>query len=179
MAAVEAIGEALRLSALRFEAGPAAGFHPGRVAHVLADGVRAGCVGEVAPEVVAALDLAGPVVAFELDLAVVFAGSRRPARAGEASRYPASGIDLAFVVDEVTAVGDVLATLRTAGGELLEQVSLFDVFRSEQIGAGKVSLAFALSFRASDRTLTDGEVAELRAECIAAVERAHAAQLRG
>ena len=75
--------------------------------------------------------------------------------------------------------GAVLRTLREAGGELLESVRLFDVFRSEALGAGKVSLAFALKFRAPDRTLTDAEVGELRQQCIDAVVSAFGAELRG
>ena len=178
VAAVEAIADALRLADLQIRAGEAPGFHPSRVADVLVDGVRAGAVGEIAPEVLAALDLAGPVVGFDLDVAVLVGGRRKPARAPEVSRYPASGIDLAFVVDDSVPVGDVMATLNVAGGDLLEQLHAFDVFRSGQFGPGKVSIAFSLRFRASDRTLTDEEVADVRAACIAAVERAHGALLR-
>jgi phenylalanyl-tRNA synthetase beta chain len=69
--------------------------------------------------------------------------------------------------------------LRTAAGELLEDVSLFDVFRAEALGAGRKSLTFALRFRAPDRTLTDAEVASVRARTIDAVVSAHSAELRG
>ena len=72
----------------------------------------------------------------------------------------------------------MLATLRAAGGELLEHVSVFDAFRSDAIGAGKVSLAFSLRFRAADRTLTDAEVAVARQAAIDAVVAAHGAELR-
>ena len=69
--------------------------------------------------------------------------------------------------------------MRTAAGELLEDVSLFDVFRTEALGAGRKSLTFALRFRAPDRTLTDAEVASVRARAIDAVVSAHSAELRG
>jgi phenylalanyl-tRNA synthetase beta chain len=95
------------------------------------------------------------------------------------SRYPASSIDLAFVVSDSVPAGDIMRTLRAAGGELLEQVSVFDTFRSDAIGPGRVSLAFSLQFRAPDRTLTDGEVAGLRRQAIDAVVAAHGAELRG
>jgi phenylalanyl-tRNA synthetase beta chain len=72
----------------------------------------------------------------------------------------------------------VEATLRDAVGELLEHVQLFDVFRSDALGPGKVSLAFSLRFRAPDRTLTDDEVGRLRQTAIDAVKTAHGAELR-
>jgi len=82
-------------------------------------------------------------------------------------------------VAEHVPAGDVAATLRAAAGELLESSRLFDVFRSEALGPGRKSLTFALRFRAPDRTLTDTEVAEVRARAIDAVVRAHGAELRG
>ena len=94
------------------------------------------------------------------------------------SRFPASSIDLAFVVDDDIPAAALEATLARTGGELLEHVALFDVFRSEALGPGKVSLAFALRFRALDRTLTDDEVSVLRQKCIDAVVSMHGAELR-
>ena len=72
----------------------------------------------------------------------------------------------------------VVATLRAAGGDLLEDVRIFDVFRSEALGEGRRSVAFALRFRSPERTLTDSEVGEARAACIEAVTQAHTAELR-
>jgi phenylalanyl-tRNA synthetase beta chain len=95
------------------------------------------------------------------------------------SRFPSSRIDLAFVVDEDVPAGRVADTLRAASGELLEDLFLFDVFRSEVLGAGRKSLTFALRFRAPDRTLTDSDVAAVRAGAIDAVVAAHHAELRG
>jgi phenylalanyl-tRNA synthetase beta chain len=129
--------------------------------------------------VVDALDLPAPVVGFELDLDATRAGARAPRTYRPVSRFPASAIDLAFVVDERVPAGAVLATLRNTAGDLAERVELFDVFRSEAIGAGRVSLAFTVSFRAPERTLTDEEVAERRQRLIDAVVRAHGAELRG
>jgi phenylalanyl-tRNA synthetase beta chain len=177
--AVEAIAAELRLADFRIESDSPAGFHPARAARVLVDGADAGIAGEVASEVCAALDVARPAVAFELDLGRLLAGARRSRLHGEVSRFPASNVDLAFVVPERVAAGDVERTLRAAGGDLVEDVALFDVFRSDALGPGAVSLAFAVRFRAPDRTLTDDEVRGLRARLIAAVERAHDATLRG
>jgi phenylalanyl-tRNA synthetase beta chain len=142
------------------------------------DGDPIGLVGQVADQVVEALALVGPVVAAELDVDALV-GARRVERASKPiSRFPASTIDLAFVVDELVPAADIRATLLRAGGGLLEDVSLFDVFRSETLGAGKVSLAFALRYRAPDRTLTDEEVGGLRRAGIDAVAAEHGASLR-
>ncbi len=118
-------------------------------------------------------------MACELDVASLLAGTRVPRLSSPISRFPASSIDLAFVVPDTEPAGAVRRTLADAGGELLEDVRLFDVFRSDALGADRVSLAFACSFRAPDRTLTDEEVATLRRACIDAVVDAHHAELRG
>ena len=128
--------------------------------------------------VVDAFDLPVPVVAFEIDADRLRSARRTPRRSTIISRFPASIIDLAFVVDDRVPAADILATLRESAGPLLERVELFDVFRSDTIGAGRVSLAFTISFRAPDRTLTDDEVAALRTELIAAVTKRHGAELR-
>ena len=94
------------------------------------------------------------------------------------SRFPASTIDLAFVLDDTVPAGAVQATLAATGGALLESVRCFDVFRSDALGPNKVSVAFALRFRAPDRTLTDEEVGALRQAGIDAVAAAFAAELR-
>ncbi len=128
--------------------------------------------------IVAALDLAGPVVASEIDLDALLSGRRTDRRARGVSRFPASTIDLAVIVGDRVPAADIEATLRQAGGELLERVDLFDVFRSDAVGPGNVSLAFSLRFRAPDRTLTDEEVGRLRQRAIDAVRAAHGAELR-
>ena len=177
-AALQALAQELRVADVQLEAAALDGFHPSRAARILVDGKPAGCLGEVAASVVDALALGAPVVACELDVDAFLAGARTERRAQPVSRFPASSIDLAFVVDDRVPAAALQATLAAAGGELLEHVALFDVFRSDALGAGKVSLAFALRFRAPDRTLTDDEVSALRTRCIDAVVTAHAAELR-
>jgi phenylalanyl-tRNA synthetase beta chain len=174
-----AMGDALELPGLTLAPASTAGLHPARTAAVLVDGVEAGHVGELAPGVLAAMELAGPVVALELDLGILLDGRRRDRAFRSPSKYPASTIDLAFVVADHVPAASVAATLRGAGGALLESVRCFDVFRSGSLGAGRVSLAFALHFRAGDRTLTDEEVGGLRQACIDAVVSTHGAELRG
>jgi len=177
-AVIHAVVQELRIANCRLEAAMLDGYHPGRAARLVVDGVAIGAVGEVAHGVLRELDLAGPVVAGELDVDALVRANREPRFASGLSRFPASTIDLAFVVDDTVPAGAIVATLATAGGEQLESVDCFDVFRSEALGPGRVSLAFALRFRAPDRTLTDDEVGTLRQACIDAVRDAHRAELR-
>jgi len=95
------------------------------------------------------------------------------------STYPAATMDLAFVLDETVPAAAVLATVRAAGAELVEDARVFDEFRADALGAGTRSLAVAIRFRAADRTLQDKELGEVRRRCIDAVVRDHGAVLRG
>jgi phenylalanyl-tRNA synthetase beta chain len=177
-AVIEALAAELRLADWRLQAGATPGFHPARAAAIVVDGAAIGAVGDVDPEVVKAVALPESVVAFEVDVDSLLDSARVPRATSPISRFPASTIDLAFVVGEDVAAGAILQSLRAAGGDLLESVRVFDVFRAEALGPGKVSLAFALTFRSPDRTLTDSEVGELRHACIDAVVSEFGAELR-
>ena len=137
--------------------------HPGRSASVVVgdDEQKLGWVGELHPLVTRAWDLPGGA-ALEVDLGALAeipggAHGYRPV-----STFPAVVQDIAVVVDDDVPAADVEAAVHEAGGELLERLRLFDVYRGEQVGEGSKSLALRLEFRAPDRTLTDEEVAELR-----------------
>ncbi len=174
------LAEALGISGVSLSAAAVPGMHPSRAANIVAgDGALIGAVGEVAPEVRAAYGLGGRVGYLTASLDALLGVARRRRQARDVSRFPGSDVDLAFVVDERVPAAAVLATLREAGGELLEAASLFDVFRGGQVGTGRRSLAFRLRFRASDRTLAEGEIAAARQREIDAVTAAHGAELRG
>jgi len=178
-AVFRALAQELRIAAWRFAPGDVAGFRPGRVAEVVVDdGFAVGAIGEIAPDVVAGVGALGPLVGCELDVGALLAASRLDRRAVPVSRFPAATIDLAFVVGDEVAAVDLEATIGRAAGELLEDIRLFDVFRSDALGAGRVSLAYALRFRAPDRTLTDDEVGEFRRAAIDAARAVHGAELR-
>jgi phenylalanyl-tRNA synthetase beta chain len=176
-AVVEAVAQELRVDGIELEPAVVEGFHPGRAARVRVGGRPAGVVGEIAPAFAATLGT-GPVCAAELAVAPLLAAMRSERRYVPISRFPASGIDLAFVVAHTVPAAAVRATIRQAGGDLVERVELFDVFRSEGLGEGRVSLAFSVRFRAPDRTLTDAEVGALRQRIIDAVTTTHGADLR-
>ncbi len=174
------LADALRLGAARIEAAELPAFHPTRGARILgAEGAPLGAVGEVDPDVVAAYGLTGRVGYMVASLDGLADERRRPSLAQEVSRYPASDLDLAFVVPEAVPATDVRATLRRAGGELLESATLFDVYRGAQSGTGRRSLAFRLRYRAADRTLGEAELAAVRQEAIDAVTVGHGGELRG
>jgi phenylalanyl-tRNA synthetase beta chain len=172
------LSEALRLDSGRLEGGELAGLHPTRGARIVGAGAALGVVGEVDPEVVAAYGLPGRVGYLEISLDALADEPRRPLRAVEVSRYPASDIDLALLVDDDVPATDVQATLRRSGGDLIESVTLFDVYRGAQVGAGRRSLAFRLRYRAADRTLSESELGAARQRAIDAAGAEHGAELR-
>ncbi len=154
-------------------------WHPGRCAELVVDGAVVGHAGELHPRAVAAFGLPARTAAMELDLdAVLAAGTAVGSRlAVSATRWPRRTSRWS----STTAVpaADVEAALRDGAGELLESVRLFDVYTGEQVGAGSKSLAYALRFRAPDRTLTDDEVSAARDAAVAAAAATVGATLRG
>ena len=136
--------------------------HPGRSALVrVAGGDELGWIGEIHPEVLADWDLEA-ASAFEIDADTLAELAPGPERFRDLTSFPAVRQDIAVVVSEETPAAAVEAAVREGGGELLDDVRVFDVYHGEQVGEGKRSLALGLEFRAPDRTLTDAEVAELR-----------------
>ena len=200
VAAWAVLADALRLDGVRLVppndgSPPLPGLHPTRSAHLMAragslDEVTIGSVGEVDPAVAARFDLTRTsgggtmprrVGWLEVDLGVLLDEEQVPRRVtvgGAVSRFPSSDIDLAFVVGDEHPADAVAGALRAAGGELLESVHLFDVYRGTGIDVGARSLAYRLRFCADDRTLTDEEVGGLRSACIDAVTQEFGAVLR-
>jgi phenylalanyl-tRNA synthetase beta chain len=153
-------------------------WHPGRCAELsLPDGTLVGYAGELHPMVASSLDLPPRTVAGELDLDVLISATGTPVQAVALSTYPVAHTDVALVVDESIPAAQVESALRAGAGERLESVALFDIYRGAQTGEGKKSLAFRLTFRAPDRTLTTDEVSGLRDAAVAiAAERTGAVQ---
>jgi phenylalanyl-tRNA synthetase beta chain len=135
--------------------------HPGRSARIVVAGADAGWIGEIHPLVAAQWDLGDTVAAFELNLDAV--PEPPVALYHGISDFPDVREDLAVVVPEHVTAAQLLALVRHAGGRLLADAQVFDVYRDpERLGEGNVSLALRLTYRAGDRTLTDDEVAERR-----------------
>jgi phenylalanyl-tRNA synthetase beta chain len=170
---LQGLMEALR-APWSVQAGTAPFLHPGRSTSIEVAGAHAGWLGELHPLVAAEWDLRDTVAVFELNLDAV----AEPATAmyEDLTSFPEVREDLAVIVTQDVAAADVLAVVRRAGAPLLARAEVFDVYRDEQrVGAGNVSLALRLSYRAPNRTLTDEEVAERRA----AITQALADELSG
>jgi phenylalanyl-tRNA synthetase beta chain len=173
------LADAFRLDDVLVEADPWAGWHPTRSARIVGpSNAVLGAVGEIDPLVTEAYGLDRRVGYVSLTVDGLLGEPRRPLQARDVSRYPASDIDLAFVVGETVAAGVVGRTLGATGGDLVESVALFDVYRGPSVGEGRRSLAFRVRYRAPDRTLSDRELAAVRQEAIDAVVGSHGAELR-
>ncbi|KKO78782.1 phenylalanyl-tRNA synthetase subunit beta [Corynebacterium minutissimum] len=154
-------------------------WHPGRCAAIVLasdEETVVGYAGELHPQVLEALELPARTCAMELDVSALPLDEKFPAPV--LSSFPALHQDIALVVDEETPAETVRRVVEEGAGDLLESVELFDVFRGEQLGEGKKSLAFQLLFRAGDRTLTDEEANEHRLAAAELAKQRLGAQMR-
>ena len=164
---LEALYGALHLE-LRVRRGSHALFHPGKTAET-----DAGIVGELHPTL-----LDGVWGAFELDLETLFAPVPDRVVYEDVITYPAVEQDIAVAVDEEVEVGALVEAAREAAGPLLRDARVFDVYRGDQVGEGRKSVAIHLSFQSPDGTLTDDEAAELRGRIVSALAERFGAELR-
>jgi phenylalanyl-tRNA synthetase beta chain len=154
-------------------------FMPGRTARLLLDGQHAGWLGEMHPLVREQFDLpAQPVLAADLDLELLLARVDERYNVAPVPAFPPVKEDLAVIVEEAVPAARVQGLIESAGGELLGEVTLFDLYRGAQLGAGKKSLAYRLTYQARDRTLTDAEVAKLRGRIVKRLQDEVGATLR-
>jgi phenylalanyl-tRNA synthetase beta chain len=179
-AAKAVLGAALDAIRVRWDVEPATEpfLHPGRAARVLAGGEEVGWLGELHPLVARAWDLDHGAALFEVDLDHVLGHADAVPQYVDLTSFPALRLDLSVTLPEDVPAATVVATVREAGGALLTDARVFDVYHGEQVGAGRKSLALALSFRAPDRTLTDDDVAPLRERIVAALREGLGGELR-
>jgi phenylalanyl-tRNA synthetase beta chain len=170
-AAAKAVAEIL-YGALKLELRPGPGrhelLHPGKAAQLLE-----GWLGELHPSL-----LGGRWGAFELDLAALAAGLPSHVRYEDVMSFPAVRQDLAFVVEEHVTAAELERAMREAAGGELREVRAFDEYRSDELGPGRKSLAFAVSFQSPERTLTDADAAALRERIVDALSGRYGAALR-
>ncbi len=188
---IETLMAELHLPQVRFRAKTDSPFlHPGRAAELMLDGQPAGVFGELHPKTAQALDrfhkLTGThrlaertVLVAELDLAAIL--QRIPERYAfrSVSPYPAALRDIALIVDASISHEQVVAELQAAGGDLLTDIRLFDVYVGESIPAGKKSLAYALAYQAGDRTLSDKEIDKAHEKVMNRLRHTLKAMIRG
>jgi phenylalanyl-tRNA synthetase beta chain len=142
-------------------------WQPGRCAEIVLGELAVGLAGELHPKVCASFGIPPRSCAAELDLDVLFAAAPALVQAPTLSNHPVAKEDVALVVAADMPAAEVEAALRAGAGELLESVRLFDVYTGEQVGEGRKSLAFALRFRAPDRTLTEADTSAARDAAVA------------
>jgi phenylalanyl-tRNA synthetase beta chain len=130
-----------------------------------------GAVGEVAPEVRAAFGIDERVAVLELDLRTVVEREPRPPRWRPTSRHPSSDLDLAFLLGEDVPAEKLDKAIRQGAGARLVSLELFDVYRGPSVGEGRRSLAYRLRLQASDRSLTDADITEIRRQVTAAAAK--------
>jgi phenylalanyl-tRNA synthetase beta chain len=154
--------------------------HPGRAAELLVDGKSVGCFGEMHPKTVLAFELGErSILAADLDLESILAAVPERFAYSPVPRFPAALRDIAVIVDEAVINERIATEIRAAGGELLGGARLFDVYRGEPITAGSKSLAYALTYQAGDRTLTDKEVDKVHKKIEDRLRHVLKARIRG
>jgi phenylalanyl-tRNA synthetase beta chain len=179
---VESLLAGLHIEAVTFAPTQHLAYHPGRVAELTINGQAIGRLGQLHPLVVEAYSLQvdddQPVLAADFDLDLLLKQLPDGYVVRSVSRFPAVQQDIAVVIDESIPAGQVEALITQTGRPLLTEACLFDVFRGEQIGAGKKSLAYSLTFQVEDRTLTDKVVAKQQDKIVKRLERELGAKLR-
>ena len=179
---VEELLEQLRVPKVRFRVAEGEDYdflQPGRAAEVLSGGTVLGWVGEIHPEAREAMDIDQIVVAFELDLDKLIKGAHNQENYHEFSPFPAVQHDLAIVVPDEVTCEDLLQRITSAGGKLLENVRLFDVYRDPiRVGVGKKSMAFSLTYRSDDHTLTSDEVERAHGKIVTKLCKATGGEVR-
>ncbi|MDD4998644.1 MAG: phenylalanine--tRNA ligase subunit beta, partial [Syntrophales bacterium] len=176
---VENILDALRIAAPAFrEEGTEPFLHPGKSCGVFDGDVRIGFLGEVHPDVLNRIDLAGAAFVCELDLDLLAENFSPKASFRNLPRFPSSSRDVAFLVPRETTAAEMLRWATDSVEELLEKVKIFDVYEGKNVPAGMKSLGLRFSYRGADRTLTDDEVSEVHARILQKIVRASGASIR-
>jgi phenylalanyl-tRNA synthetase beta chain len=166
----------LTAGAFRFEAATHPALHPGQCARILRDGREAGWIGTLHPRLVRALDLDRAPLLWELDEHISFAAELPVFK--EISRFPAIRRDIAVLVDKGVPVEALLGAIRSAGGALLTESKIFDVYSGDRIDSSRKSVAFGLILQDSSRTLTDDEGDRVVAAVVARLESEFGARMR-
>ena len=175
---VESLAREMGLLRLKFRPAQLAQLQPGRSAEVLIAGQVVGWLGEVHPAVLDNFEAGAPVTAFELDLSALVRNAADVKPYVDVPRFPGVEFDVALVVPETVSVERVEQAMSAAGGKLLESARLFDVYRGSGVPEGSKSLAFALIYRATDRTLTADEVETVHERLVRKASAAVGGELR-
>ncbi|MBC8506150.1 MAG: phenylalanine--tRNA ligase subunit beta [Anaerolineales bacterium] len=170
----------LHLEDIRYEVVQHPSFHPGKCAQVLIGKTHIGIMGELHPQVKGNYDLPeAPLLAADFGLAAIIEAVPERYDILSIASQPPMLEDIALILDENIPANEVEALIRQTGGRTVTDVRLFDIYRGKQIGVGKKSLAYSLTYQNPERTLTDKDAAKLRNKIVKRLERELGAQLRG
>ena len=175
---VENLAESFGIRKIQFAPEASVYYHPGRSATLYINGEKAGEMGEIHPDVAKAYDIDKKIYVAELSLEAIISSADDTKKYEPLPRFPAAERDLALIMDEDVAAGDILSCIEKNAGEFFESAELFDVYTGDQLGEGKKSLAFSIVFRAKDRTLLDEEANAARDAIVAAAEHEFGAKIR-
>jgi phenylalanyl-tRNA synthetase beta chain len=176
---LEGLFAGLRIQDVRYEPSKYPIFHPGKCARVMVGERECGVLGELHPQVREHYDLPPtPFIAADLDLGVLLESIPEGYAVQPVPAFPPTLEDLAVVVDESLPADRVEAVILQAGGKMVKGVRLFDVYTGQQVGSGKKSLAYSLTYQAEDRTLTDKDAAQVRQRIIRRLEQELGAKIR-
>jgi phenylalanyl-tRNA synthetase beta chain len=153
-------------------------FHPGRSGSIALGPKMIGSFGELHPKILAAFDLKLPVAAFEINLDAIPEPKAKARALFAPSPYPAVSRDFAFVVDRAIAAGDIIRAAKNAERNLIDTISVFDVYEGKGVPDGKKSVAIAVRLAPRDKTLTDSEIDAVADKIVASVTKATGATLR-
>lgn len=153
-------------------------YHPGRCADVFINGKLAGRVGQVHPAVASNYNMDAECYVAELDFERLFAAANHKQTYKKLPKYPSVSRDIAILVDDSVLSGDIVETIKRAGGKLLDHVEFFDAYKGAQIPQGKKSMAYSAVLRADDRTLTDEEVTKVMDKILKSLKNNLGAELR-
>lgn len=154
-------------------------YHPGRCAVIKKGDDVIAILGQIHPKVAANFGFDVTVYAAEIDVDKLFADRRTEKQYTSLPKFPATTRDLAFVCDDALEAGTLAAAIKKYGGSVLESVKVFDVFKSDRLGFGKKSMAYSLTLRAKDRTLSDTDADSAVGKILAGLEKDFGVTLRG
>ena len=153
-------------------------YHPGRCARICIGEEELGIMGEIHPDVQEKFGIGTRVYCCEMFFDAIVRHANIEKSYEPLPKYPATSRDIALLTDEDVRVGDIEAIIREQGGDILENVKLFDVYRGKQVAEGKKSVAFTLTYRDKNKTLTDEDVAKVHEKVLKALEEKINASLR-
>jgi phenylalanyl-tRNA synthetase beta chain len=156
--------------------------HPGRAADILISGQKAGYIGALSPVVTEKLDLKASkpsIIVLEMDIEIVISASKRKVIYKQLPKYPFVERDTAIVLDAAIEAAEIIGHLKSFPSDLIEDVSIFDVYQGTGIEPGKKSIAFKVRYRSADKTLTDAEIESLHAKLVGHIVGKTKGQVRG